>query len=100
MKRYPLKSRGISNMSQLKSRIDVINLQGGIIGALLTNPLGALRKRAALLDDNGYRIHQVLPHRTTNLLMAILQIVVLALTLGLWTFGAGYIVVSHYAPDE
>jgi hypothetical protein len=69
-----------------------ISLSGGIIGALLTNPRSAIEKRIMQENTEGWSAHQIIPHADTNLAIIILKIVVLFLTLFLWTWGAGYLV--------
>ena len=68
-----------------------IALMGGLLGMLLTNPRGALDKALAQANSEGFYCRQIVPHSTTNLFIRILQIVCLMCTLGLWTFGAGYL---------
>lgn len=68
-----------------------ISLSGGLIGALATNPRRALDKAIDQANAEGWNCHQILPHRTSNALVALFQILVLICTLGLWTFGAGYL---------
>jgi hypothetical protein len=64
---------------------------GGLIGALLTNPRKALEKAFTRANEEGWNCRQILPHTTTNLFMRILMALCLVCTLGLWTFGAGYL---------
>ena len=67
-----------------------VALSGGLIGLLLTNPRRALENAINQANADGWNCHQILPHSTNNLFITILQIVILACTFGLWTFGAGY----------
>jgi len=73
------------------NKIERVTLMGGIIGALLTNPRAALEKAITHANADGWSCRQILPHSTTNLFMVILMIVCLVCTFGLWTFGAGYL---------
>ena len=74
------------------NKIERISLSGGIIGALTTNPRGALEKLIEKNNSAGWNCHQIMPHATSNLFMLFLQVLVLVCTLFLWTFGAGYLV--------
>lgn len=73
-----------------KNRVVRIALSGGIIGLLTTNPKRALEKTIDTQNEEGWNCHQILPHSTSNMFMVVLQIIILICTLGLWTFGAGY----------
>ncbi len=75
-----------------------IALSGGLIGLLFTNPRRALDKAINDANANGWRCHQILPHSERNLLVVLLQLVVLLLTLGMWTWGAGYILLLEQKP--
>lgn len=72
------------------NRIQRISLSGGLIGSLLTNPRAALEKALNTANAEGWNCRQILPHSTSNYFIILLQIAVLICTLGLWTFGAGY----------
>lgn len=69
-----------------------IALSGGIIGLLTTNPRRALDQRIDRENQEGWNAVYFLPHSETNLFMSILRLFVLLGTLGLWTWGAGYLI--------
>lgn len=73
------------------NKVERIALMGGLIGALLTNPRGALDKALSRANVAGWYCRQILPHSTSNLFMLVLSAICLCFTLGLWTFGAGYL---------
>jgi uncharacterized protein YgiM (DUF1202 family) len=73
------------------NRVERVALSGGLIGLLATNPRAALGGKIEELNSMGWNCHQIIDHSTRNTLAKILQIVILILTFGLWTFGAGYI---------
>ncbi len=75
-----------------KNKVTRISLMGGIIGALTTNPRKALEDEINKGNQEGWNAIHIEPHKTTNLFIAGLQIVVLILTLGLFTWGGGYLV--------
>ena len=74
------------------NKVERIFLSGGLIGMLFTNPRKALDELMVESNANGWSAVQILKHSNTNLLITIIQILVLLLTLGLWTWGAGYLV--------
>lgn len=69
-----------------------VALSGGLIGLLFTNPSRALQNVIDEHNKAGWRVHQILPHSTRNIFMMLLSLLVLVVTLGIWTFGAGYII--------
>ena len=69
-----------------------ISLSGGIIGLLTSNPRRALDARIDQVNQAGWNAVYFLPHTDTNLLVGVLRLVVLAGTLFLWTWGAGYLI--------
>lgn len=75
-----------------KNKVTRISLMGGLIGALSTNPRKALEDEIDKGNQDGWSAIHIEPHRTTNLFIAVLQLVVLVLTLGLFTWGGGYII--------
>jgi len=81
-----------------ENRIEIVNLQGGLIGLLLTNPQRALQKATDEANRQGWRVHQVMEYGNRNLAMVGLQLLVLALTLGLWTWGGGYLLLLEKQP--
>lgn len=75
-----------------ENKIVRVALSGGLLGAMTTNPRRALEKCIAQHNNEGWRCHQVLPHTTSNAAVLLLQLLVALCTLGLWTFGAGYLI--------
>lgn len=73
------------------NRVERVSLSGGIIGALATNPRSKIENKCKELNAQGWNCHQILPHSTRNFLVIVFQNIILVLTLFLWTFGAGYI---------
>ena len=69
-----------------------IALSGGIIGWLTTNPRRALDDRIDKENQAGWNAVYILPHGDTNLIAAVARVIVLVLTLCLWTWGAGYLI--------
>ena len=75
-----------------KNKVARISLMGGLIGALTTNPRKALEDEIDKGNLDGWNAIHIEPHSTTNLFVSAVQLVVLGLTLGLWTWGGGYMV--------
>ena len=75
-----------------KNRVSRVTLMGGLIGALTTNPRKALEHEINKLNKEGWNAIYIDQHKTTNLFIWVLQILVLILTLGLFTWGGGYLV--------
>ena len=75
-----------------KNMVTRVSLMGGLIGALATNPRKALENEIDKANREGWNAIHIEPHITTNLFVWILQLLVLALTLGLFTWGGGYLV--------
>ncbi len=69
-----------------------VSLSGGIVGMLLTNPRKALDDVIDKNNQEGWNAIFFQEHKTSNLLIFVLQFAVLFLTLCIWTFGAGYMV--------
>lgn len=69
-----------------------ISLSGGIVGLLFTNPRKALDDVIDKQNQDGWNAIYFSEHKTSNLFVALLQIATLVVTLGIWTFGAGYLI--------
>lgn len=79
-------------MSKKRNRVVRISLSGGIVGFLMTNPRKALDDVIDKNNQEGWNAIQIQRHSTNNILIMFLQYIVLFATLGLWTWGAGYLV--------
>jgi len=87
------------SMIKIRNRVLRISLPGGLIGALTVNPKAILDKNLIAANKQGWVATQVQPHKTTNLLILMLQILVLVLTMGLYTWGSGYLVLLEKSFD-
>ena len=74
------------------NKIVRIELTGGIIGMLFTNPRRALDKEVQNQNEDGWECHQIMPNPAPNIFVKILQLVVLILTIGIYTWGAGFLI--------
>ena len=75
-----------------RNKVVRISLAGGIIGMLFTNPRKALDDAIDKENQDGWNAHQIQTHSTSNILIRLLQLAVLVCTLGIWTWGAGYLI--------
>jgi len=75
-----------------KNKVVRIALSGGLVGMLTTNPRKALEDRIDKENQDGWNAIYFSDHKTANLFITALQITVLVLTLFIWTFGAGYMI--------
>ena len=76
----------------MKNKVERISLSGGLIGAMTTNPKRALNQCIKDSNSSGWNCTYILPHSSANLVVYLFQLIILVLTLGLWTFGPGYLV--------
>ena len=74
------------------NKIVRVALYGGLVGGLFTNPRKALEETIHEHNIEGWSALYFTTHRTTNIAVFIIQLAVLALTLGMWTFGGGFMV--------
>ena len=75
----------------MRTKVERMPVSGGLLGALLTNPR---RRLAKIIDGHaleGWHLTALTPLSGANVFMVFLSLVVLVCTLGLWTFGAGYL---------
>jgi len=82
------------------NRISRVSLMGGLIGALTTNPRSALQSELDKQNKQGWNAIHIDPHGTTNLFIRVLQLVVLILTLGLFTWGGGYLILFEKEDND
>ena len=75
-----------------QNKIVRISLSGGLIGWIFSNPRRALDSRIAKENEDGWNAIYFLPHTETNVFIRVVQILVLFLTLFIWTWGAGYLI--------
>ncbi|MBU1168163.1 MAG: hypothetical protein KKD44_01225 [Proteobacteria bacterium] len=74
------------------NKVSRISLMGGLIGALTTNPKTALENEIYRNNQKGWKAIHIKNHSTTNLFIWLLQLIVLLLTFGLFSWGGGYLV--------
>ena len=77
-------------MAQKINKVVRVILSGGLIGALGTNPKAAIEKHLQANNSEGWSLVQMEQMGDSNLLMLILKLLLLVITLGLFTFGTGF----------
>jgi hypothetical protein len=79
-------------MSKKVNKVVRVNLSGGLIGLVFTDPRGAIEKHLNKANADGWNLVQLETAGDANLLVFLLKLAILVLTLGLWTFGTAYYV--------
>ena len=79
--------------SQQLNKVVNVTLAGGIIGMLGSSPQNALNNRIKKENASGWRVIQVIPAYNGNILLVILRIIILCLTIFLYTTANGYYVI-------
>lgn len=77
----------------VENRILHVKLAGGLIGLLTSNPKTALEGAIQKANTEGWQVVQVIDDNTGNLIVWILRLIILLVTLTLWTPANGYFVV-------
>ena len=76
-----------------------INYSGGLLGLLFGSARGKLEK---VLEDNnrsGWNLAEVIPDNP-NLVILIVRLIILTLTLGLWTLSTSYLLIILERPAD
>lgn len=72
-----------------------MSLAGGLIGLMTTNPRRSLDNLIDKHNQDGWNLVQVIPSEDRNIIMFILKLIVLICTIGLYTFGSGYLLIME-----
>ena len=81
-----------TNSTQTNKVVNV-TLTGGIIGLLAASPQNSLNKIIKRENANGWRVIQVIPAASGNIFLVILRLLILVLTIFLYTPVDGYYVI-------
>ncbi len=78
------------------NKVTRVNFAGGLIGLIAGSSKGKIQK--AIMDENadGWNFVEYIPDQP-NLIIYVLRLMLLMLTLGLWTISTGYIFVFEKA---
>ncbi len=77
----------------MENKIVNVDLTGGLIGLLGDSPKNKLNNVIQKQSNNGYRVVQIIPAASANLLLTLLRFLLLWLTLFLWTTSEGYYII-------
>lgn len=89
-----------NNNANHSGRIKNVNLSGGLIGLIWDSPTRKLNKTISAANSEGWRVVQVLPASEWNLLVAVARIIVLVVTIFLYTFSNGYYLLLEKVHEE
>jgi len=76
-----------------RNKIDEITYMGGFIGWLIINPKQTINNRVEEANKAGWTVVNIVPGGSQNALFRFLRIIILILTLGMFTFGDGVYVI-------
>ena len=77
----------------MSNKVVNVNLTGGIIGLLGDSPKNKLNKVVEEESENGYRVVQIIPAASANLLLSLLRSILLVITLFFYTKSEGYYII-------
>ncbi len=72
-----------------------VTLNGGVIGLLADSPQRTLNRRIKKEDAEGWRVVQIIPADSGNIFLTIFRLILLLLTLFIFTTANGYYVVME-----
>jgi hypothetical protein len=78
--------------------VERITYAGGLYGLIAGSSRGKLQAKVEELNQRGYNLHLIHPD-SPNLLLILIRLVILILTLGIWTFGASELLVFEKDSD-
>ena len=74
------------------NKVDRIRYSGGIIGLLFGSTKGKMQNKITEMNKQGWNLH-LIHNDQPNLVIWIIRLLILILTLGLWTIGSSEILV-------
>ena len=77
---------------QKRNKVVRLTLSGGLVGMLGTNPRRALDNEIDKHNQDGWNAIEFQANLAPNMLVRLLQFAVLVCTLGIWTWGSGYLI--------
>jgi len=78
--------------------VERLQYSGGLIGMLAGSAKGKLEGKVEEMNQRGWHLHFIHPDNP-NLLIWILRLIILGLTLGLWTIGSSELLVFEKDAD-
>ncbi len=92
------------NMSQsTTNKIANVTLTGGLLGMLADSPQNALNRRIRKENAQGWEVVNIIPSASGNILLSIFRILLLIVTLGIFTTANGYYIIlkrSNNLPEN
>lgn len=82
----------------IRNQIERIQYSGGLLGVLFGSSRGKLQTKVEQMNDAGWRLHFIHPDNP-NVLIWILRVIILVITLGLWTIGNSELLVFERELD-
>jgi len=96
-----IESKEVSKQGTIQlNKVVNVTLVGGIIGLIGVRPNNALNSRIKKENANGWKVIQVIPSSSGNLLLSILRVILLIITLFLYTTADGYYVIMERITNE
>ena len=74
------------------NKVERIRYSGGIIGLLFGSTKGKMQNKITEMNKQGWNLH-LIHNDQPNLVIWIIRLLILVLTLGLWTIGSSEILV-------
>lgn len=81
--------------SDQTNKVVNVTLTGGLIGLFTASPQSSLNNRIKKENANGWRVIQVIPADSGNIFLAIFRLLLLVITLFLFTTSNGYYVIME-----
>jgi hypothetical protein len=77
----------------MTNKIINVTLRGGIIGLLTSSPKKRLENAILEANAKGFKVRQIIPSASGNLFLYIWRIILLCITLFLYTTANGYYII-------
>ena len=74
------------------NKIERLNYSGGLLGWIFGSTKGKLQNKVSEMNDQGWHLHFINADQP-NLILVIIRILILVVTIGLWTIGSSEILV-------
>ena len=74
------------------NKIERLNYSGGLLGMIFGSTKGKMQNKVSEMNNQGWNLHFINADQP-NLILWIIRILILVLTIGLWTIGSSEILV-------
>ena len=74
------------------NKIERLNYSGGLLGMIFGSTKGKMQNKVSEMNNQGWNLHFINTDQP-NLLIWIIRLLILVLTIGLWTIGSSEILV-------